>query len=198
MNALVYVEKRLIVPIAAKLIGSSLSSGTSSSKSGSFNWFLAASIDFSREKGAETRVAELFPEDIFNYVYEKIERSNLTVQQLCEDISSSKLTSACVVSLIGTLKIPGVKIGAYNPFDPPEIEIPKTYNIYGETCFPAEVEKDGFKFPVYFLEESKEIVCYSDDKPVEVVGVLKWSPSYEVGGFAINQIMLAAALLLRR
>ena len=159
---------------------------------------MSASLDFSRERGAETRVAELFPEDIFNYVYTEIERSEITVRQLCQDISAGRINPADVVSLIGTMNIPGVQVEAYNPFDPPEIKIPKTYKIYGEICFPAEIENEGFKFPVYFIEESKEIVCYSNNKPVEVVGVLKWAPSYEVGGFAINQIMLAAALLLRR
>ena len=57
---------------------------------------------------------------------------------------------------------------------------------------------EGFRFPIFFLIDSKEIVCYTNDKPVEVVGVLKWSPSYEVGGFALNKILLAAAVLLRR
>lgn len=198
MNSLIYVEKRLIVPIAAKLIGSSLSSGTSSAKSAGFSWYLAASMESSSEKGAETKIAELFPEDILIHVYDHIQHSKMTVRDLCENITTHKLEPASVVSIAGTLHIPGVKLGAYNPFDPPDISIDKTYRVYGETCFPAEVEKDGFKFPVYFLIDSKEIVCYSNEKPVEVIGVLKWSPSYEVGGYAINQIMLAAALLLLR
>jgi len=197
-NSLIYVEKRLIVPIAAKLIGSSLASAVGTSKSGGFSWYIAASMESSSEKSTETRIAELFPEDILIHVYDKIVHSKLTIRELCECISTQKLEPASVVSLIGTLNIPGVKIGTYNPFDPPEITIEKTYKVYGETCFSAEIEKDGFRFPIYFLLDSKEIVCYSNSKPVEVIGVLKWSPSYEVGGFAINQIMLAAALLLLR
>lgn len=198
MNQLVYVEKRLIVPIGAKLIGSSLTSGDRSARAGGFNWFLAASQQLSKEKGFEARIAELFPEDVFLYVYDKIVNSNLTIRGLCEGISRSTLQAADVVSLIGKLTIPNVKVGTYNPFQPPEITLNETYRVYGEECFLAEIENEGFRFPVYFLIDAKEIVCYSNNKPVEIVGVLKWSPSYEVGGFAVNHILLGAALLLRR
>jgi|GEM_PF-3250332 len=198
MNALVYVEKRLIVPIGAKLVGSSLLAGTKTAGTAGFNWFLAASLDMSREKGVETKIAELFPEDIFNYVYDKVEHSQLSVHQLCEKISREELRSADVVSIIGNLHIPYTDVKPYNPFKPPEIKIDETYKVYGEECFSAEIEMEGFRFPIFFLIDSKEIVCYTNDKPVEVVGVLKWSPSYEVGGFALNKILLAAAVLLRR
>lgn len=198
MNSLIYVEKDLIVPIGAKLIGSSLHSEASSKGRTGFNWFLEASLEMSKEKGVETRMAELFPEDIFHYVYEKIEHNNMSISELCEHISSAKIRSADVVSLQGRLNIPGVQVGQYDPFNPPEINVPATYKVYGKECFLAEIEADHFRFPVYFLVDSKEIVCYSNNKPVEVVGVLKWSPSYEVGGFAVNQILLGAALLLRR
>jgi hypothetical protein len=198
VNALVYVEKRLIVPIGAKLIGSSLLASNKASGTAGFNWFLEASLDMSREKGVETKIAELFPEDIFHYVYDKIAYSQLSVRQLCERISHDELKSADVVSISGNLHIPHIDVKPYNPFQPPEIKIDETYKVYGEECFSAEIETEGFRFPIFFLIDSKEIVCYTNDKPVEVVGVLKWSPSYEVGGFALNKILLGAALLLRR
>lgn len=197
-NSLIYVEKRLIVPIGAKLIGSSLHTESKTSGSGGINWFLEASLKLSKEKGVETRIAELFPEDIFYYVYDKIKHSQLTVRILCQKIASSELRSADVVSIIGNLNISDVQIADYNPFSPPEIKLSETYKIYGEDCFSAKVEMEGFQFPIFFLVGSKETVCYCNNKPVEVVGVLKWSPSYEIGGFAMNQILLGAALLLRR
>jgi len=198
MNTLVYVEKRLIVPIGAKLIGSSLQAGEGTTGSTGFNWFIAASLQLSKEKGVETRIAELFPEDIFHSVYDKIKHKRLSIPELCEGIQSRQLRSADVVSLIGKLTIPKVEPIQYDPFDPPEIKIPKTFRLYGEECFAAQVEAEGFTYPVFFLLDSKEIVCYCNHKPVEVVGVLKWSPAYEVGGFSINQILLGAALLLAR
>jgi len=198
MNSLIYVEKRLIVPIGVKLIGSSLSQNEKLSGKTGFNWFVQASLEQSTEQTKEMKIAELFPEDIFHSLYEKIPSKAVSIQQLCQNISSHTLKSADVVSIIGTLKIPDVTIPQYNPFKPPKIEIPETYKVYGEECFSGELEMDGFRFPIFFLLDSKEIVCYAKDKPVEIIGVLKWSPSYEVSGYAINQTLLAAALLLRR
>lgn len=198
MNSLIYVEKKLIIPIGAKLIGSSLTTKEKTSNKGGFNWFLEASVEMGQEKGIEMKIAELFPEDVFHYLYDKIPRQQLTIQETCDGISSNTLKSADVISIVGKLKIPDVSLPPYNPFKPPQIDIPETYSIYGEKCFSAELEMEGYHFPIFFLLDSKEIVCYAKDKPVEIVGVLKWSPSYEVGGFAINQTLLAAALLLRR
>ena len=198
MNSLIYVEKRLIVPIGVKLVGSSLSTHDKTAGKTGFNWFVQASLEQSTEQSREMKIAELFPEDIFNSLYEKIASKEISVQQLCQKINSGNLKSADVVSIVGTLNISDITIPQYNPFKPPKIEISETYKVYGEECFSAELENSGYKFPVYFLLDSKEIVCYAKDKPVEIVGVLKWSPSYEVGGFAINQTLLAAALLLRR
>jgi hypothetical protein len=198
VNSLIYVEKKLIVPIGAKLIGSSLTAGKATTGTSGFNWFLAASVQISSERGVETRIAELFPEDVFHYVYGKIQNSQLTVRKLCEDATSGSLKSADVVSVVGELRIPGVNIAAYNPFSPPDIKLPATYRVYGEQCMIAEVHADAYVLPVFFLADAKETVCYANGKPVEVVGVLKWSPSYDVGGFAVNQILLGAALLLRK
>lgn len=198
MNSLIYVDKKLIVPIGAKVIGSSLSIGDKTATSGGFSWFVAASLEMSKEKGVVTNIAELFPEDLFYSVYGKLSNTLLSVRNMCEAISNGKLKSADVVSAVGTLRIPDIQVETYNPFDPPAIELAKTYTIYGEECFSAELISDGYKFPVYFRIESKEIVGYANNKPVEVVGALKWSPGYEVAGFVMNQILLAAALLLRR
>lgn len=198
MNSLIYVENQLIVPIGAKLIGSSLITGNKTSGSTGFSWFLAASLEMSEEHCSETRIAELFPEDIFHNVYSKITPQQLTIPDLCDGISNSKFKSADIVSVIGKLHIPDIEIKPYNPFKPPEIIIQDTYTVYGEKCFSAELDMDGFCFPIFFLLNSKEIVCYANNKPVEIVGVLKWSPSYEVAGYAINQILLGAALLLRK
>lgn len=198
MNTLVYVDKKLIVPIGVKLVGSSVSSNETSSAKSGFNWVVEASLRFSSETGVETRVCELFPEDIFHAVYDKIEHKRLSIPSLCQAIQGEKLRSADVVSVLGTLRIPGVDLKPYNPFDPPPIVIEKSYTVYGEQCFIGQIEADGFVHPVFFLIDSKEIVCYCNHKPVEVVGVLKWSPTFEVAGFATNQTMLCAALLLRR
>lgn len=197
-NTLIYVEKQLILPIAAKLIGSSTGVSQSQSSSAGFSWFLAARLGYSGETASETRLTDLFPEDIFTVAYPEITQRNLTIQRFAEAASARDITPPDVVTIQGTLSFPDIPYHSYDPFQPPQISIAKEYRLYGYTCFTGVLERDGFRIPVYFLTESAEIVYYAHDKPVEVVGVVKWSPTYEVAGHALNCIVLAAGLLLRR
>jgi hypothetical protein len=197
-NTLIYVDKHLILPIGVKLVGSSLAARSSEQFSGGFSWVLAARLGYAQETGADMYLADLFPEDIFAYAYTEIRDRNLSVQQFAEAVSGRNIVPPDVVTIAGTLRFPDVTPQVYNPFRPPKIEIPDQHRVYGYQCFTGIVERDGFEVPVYFLVESAELVLYAHNKPVEVVGVLKWSPSYEVAGHALNGIMLVAALLLRR
>lgn len=197
-NTLIYVEKELILPIAAKLIGSSTGTSSTQSTSAGFSWFLAARLGYSGETASETRLSDLFPEDIFTVTYQEISRQNLTIRQFAEAASSREITPPDVVTIQGALSFPDIPHHSYDPFQPPQISIAKEYRLYGYTCFTGVLERDGFKIPIYFLSESAEIVYYAHDKPVEVVGVVKWSPTYEVAGHALNCIVLAAGLLLQR
>lgn len=196
-NTLVHVDGKLIVPIGAKLVGSVLSSGNEISAKGGFNWFVQASLKQATEQGVETRVSDLFAEDIFRTVYDKLAHRQLSVQTLCRQIQATELQAADIVSVVGTLRIPGVNLPRFDPFDPPTIEMP-TYMVSGEQCFAAQLEDAGFLFPIYWSVRAKEVVCYCNNKPVEVMGVLKWSPAYEVAGSSLNHTLLSAALLLRR
>lgn len=197
-NTLIYTEKDLILPIAVKLVGSSTSNRSAESASGGFNWVLAAKLGYTAETGSETRLADLFPEDIFGVSYSEIKERNLTVRDFAMAASARRVTPPDVITINGTLTFPDIPPHSYDPFQPPQIEIERTYKLYGYTCFTGVLERDGFRIPIYFLTGSAEIVYYAHDKPVEVVGVVKWSPTYEVAGHALNCIVLAAALLLQR
>lgn len=197
-NTLIYVEKQLILPVAVKLVGSSMATKSAESVSGGFNWVIATRLGHTGESATETRLADLFPEDIFTFAYTEIPNKNLAVREFAEAAATRRVTPPDVVSIDGTLHFPGIPPHTYDPFQPPDIQPDHEYNIYGFTCFTGVLERDGFKIPVYFLSESIDIVYYAHDKPVEVVGVVKWSPTYEVAGHALNCIVLGAALLLRR
>jgi len=197
-NTLIYVEKELILPIAVKLIGSSTASRSSESVSGGLSWVLAARLGYTGENSSETRLADLFPEDIFSVTYTGIPKRNLSVRDFAEAASARRVAPPDVVSINGEISFPDIPEHNYDPFQPPQINIARTYRLYGYTCFTGVLSRDGFKIPLYFLTESAEIVYYAHSKPVEVVGVVKWSPTYEVAGHALNCIVLAAALLLQR
>ncbi|CNF12700.1 Uncharacterised protein [Mycobacterium tuberculosis] len=197
-NTLIYVEKQLILPIAVKLVGSSLATRGMETGSAGFSWFLAAKLGYASESGSDMNLADLFPEDIFSFAYTEIENKNLSVQEFAEAVAARRVVAPDVITVEGTLRFPGIAPQRYDPFQPPDIDLPHEYRIYGLQCFTGVLEKDGFEIPLYFLVESAELVLYAYNKPVEVVGVVKWSPSYEVAGHALNGIVLVAALLLRR
>lgn len=197
-NTLIYVEKQLILPIGVKLVGSSLAARSGEQYSGGFSWFLAAKFGYATEASADMYLADLFPEDIFSFAYAEIEKRNLSVQEFAEAVATRAVAPPDVVTIDGTLRFRDITPQSYDPFRPPKIEIPDQYQVYGYQCFTGVLERDGFEVPVYFLVQSAELVFYAHSKPVEVVGVVKWSPSYEVAGNALNGIVLVAALLLRR
>jgi hypothetical protein len=197
-NTLIYVEKELILPIAVKLVGSSTANRTAESASGGFSWILAAKLGYTGETGTETRLADLFPEDIFAVSYPEITERDLAVRDFATAAAGRRITPPDVITINGTLTFPDLPQHSYDPFQPPQIEIEHVYRIYGYECFTGVLERDGFRIPIYFLTGSAEIVYYANNKPVEVVGVVKWSPSYEVAGHALNCIVLAAGLLLQR
>jgi hypothetical protein len=197
-NTLIYVDKDLIVPIAARLVGTSISASAGEEVSGGLDWIVAATAGYSKERTAETDVAKLFPEDVFNYAYPKIGQVRLSIRDYCAGVSERAIRPPEVISVIGSLHISGIDTLKYDPFNPPKIDLPDQYRVYGYRTFSGALEAEGFSVPVHFLADSAELVFYANDKPVEVVGVVKWAPSYETGGYALSGILLCAALLLAR
>jgi hypothetical protein len=197
-NTLIYVEKELILPVAARLVGTSVSTSSSEDFSGGLDWVVAASAGYSSERSAETDVAKLFPEDVFHYAYPRIERTRISVRDYCAAINDRTIRPPDVLSVTGRLEIGGLSEATYDPFDPPRVDLPNQYRVYGYRTFSAALEAEGFTIPIHFLADSAELVFYANYKPVEVVGVVKWSPSYETGGYTLNGILLCAALLLAR
>ena len=199
-NTLLYVEKDMILPIAAKLVGGAVTSGAIDEARVGFNWFAAASAGHSEEYAAEVKMSELFPEDVFHYVYPFIRHRRLKINEFCGMAEGRDVVPPEVVTVNGVLRIPGVTPDkSYTPFDPPDLDQPKIYRVYGYRTFVAELDSgDGFSIPLYVFADAVDLVYYAINKPVEVVGVLKWSPTFEVGGHMVNCILLCAALLLSR
>lgn len=199
MNTLIYVERDLILPIAARLVGTSVSTGMTEDVRAGLNWIVAASAGYGEETAAEVKMSELFPEDIFNYCYPHIQNRRLQVRSFCDKVSKRSMMPPDVATVTGVLRIPGMQQVQYNPFDPPDIELPKVYRVYGYRTFLARLDGgDGFSIPVYIFADSAPQAYYAIDKPIELVGVVKWSPGYEVGGYNVNCILLCAAILLNR
>lgn len=197
-NSLVYVDKNLVVPLAAKLLGSTITISKGGSADAGFDWFFQSRAGIEYNKEIQTNIVDFFAEDIFTMAYDKIENKNLPVKEFCKNVQLMKYALSDIVSIKGILTIPDITVGQYNPFDPPQISIPHIYKINGIECFIGRLSYEGFEVPVYFPLCSKDLICYCVNKSVEVVGVLKWSPTYEVSSYAMNQTVLGVALLLQR
>lgn len=197
-NSLVYVDKNLVVPLVAKLLGSTISISKGASTEGGFDWFFQSRAGIEYNKEIQTNIVDFFAEDIFTLAYDKIKNKMLHVKDFCKNVQLMKYSLSEIVSIAGILEIPGIEIGEYNPFEPPQIDIPKTYKVNDIDCFIARLSGDGFTVPIYFPVSSKEYACYCIHKPVEVVGVLKWSPTYTVNSYAMTQTVLGVALLMQR
>jgi hypothetical protein len=198
-NMLVFVDKNLIVPVAVKLLGSSITIGKKVSAESGFDWFFLAKMGIENNKEIQANIVDFFAEDVFDMAYSKILEKCLDVRTLCNNVQSMKYKDSDIVSIKGRLEIPGIGVcNKYNPFDPPDITLSKVYKINGNDCFIGAMIDSGYKLPIYFPFNSKEMACYCVERDVEIVGILKWSPTYEVGAYAMNQTLLCVALLLQR
>lgn len=149
-------------------------------------------------KEVQANIVDFFAEDIFNMAYEKLENKDLSIKDFCKNVQLMKYHLSDIVSISSVLTILGVNVTHYNSFDPPQIDIQKTYKVNEIECFIGKLSADGFNLPIYFPISSKDMICYCVEKPVEIVGVLKWAPTYEVSSYALNQTVLSVALLLQR
>lgn len=197
-NTLVYVDKNLVVPLAAKLLGSVITISKGGSADAGFDWFFQSRAGIEYNKEIQTNIVDFFAEDIFTMAYDKIENKNLIVKEFCKNVQLMKYALSDIVSIKGVLTVPDISVGTYSPFEPPQIDIPHVYKINDLECFIGKLSHEGFAVPIYFPLSSKDLICYCVDKAVEIVGVLKWSPTYEVSSYAMNQTVLAIALLLQR
>ena len=195
-NTLIYVDPNLIVPIATKALGSAIvNSGTLSIEAG-FDWFANMAVTGGSGTSTETRLAELFPEDVFAYAYPHLSSHCMSIEQFRDGVTSGSIRPASVVSVTGVLSFPTIDLSQYAWGSPENTPSPACYSLYQYECFRGQLKSDGFEMPLHFLAGSQHAVCYANGKRVEVVGVMKWSPPYEVANVAINGEILVAALLL--
>jgi hypothetical protein len=196
MRTLVYVDKELIVAVGALLVGSSKS--ISAGGGASINILLQTHIDASSSTTRD--LSELLPEHVFYKCHDKISNKFSNTKDATTALHSfeqNQIIPGTPVSVAGILSFPDLQtIGVYDPFKPPSIDV-ETFEMYGEACFAGSVEKDGYKLPVYFPTDAKNQVCFLQREPVEVVGIVRWSPGYKAGGGkTLNMLIRAVALLL--
>lgn len=196
MRTLVYVEKNLVHAIGSLLIGSSEANKVTGGVS--INYLFSTHVESSI--GSSRELKDLLPEQVFYKLYDKIPHKFENTKEATWALVTHEqhhIMPGTPVSVCGILSFPELAaISDYDPFHPPSIQV-DVFNIHGDRCFVGNLEKDGYRLPVYFPDEAKGQVCFLQKEPVEIVGITKWSPGYKAGGGkSLNMLIRVAALLL--
>lgn len=203
MKTLVYVDSKLAVAMAAKLVGSELQEENNIEVGGAFNWLVQAYVNKGDGTSITREISELLPEEVMYELYAaisdefKFPKISDCINKMA-DVSTNRLLPGRSISVEGVLSFPDLgELANYNPFDPPDITL-KTFKFYGEPCFTGELRAEGFRLPIYFDETAKAHIVYCNDQPVEVTGIVRWSPPYSPkGANSLSLVIRAAALWLR-
>jgi hypothetical protein len=201
MNTLVYVDRPLAIAIAAKLVGVLQTQTEGSSKTASFNWLVSAGVGSQDTSATASDVRELLPEDLLYFLYPHIQHRLTSIEPVIGKFSAGTADSfspGTIVSIHGNLTFPELDLPEkYSPFKHSDINLPSVM-FHGEPCIVGRLESGSFIIPVFFSESSKYQVVFCNDEPVEVTGVLRWTPPYSPkGGRALNLAIRCAALWLQ-
>ena len=203
MHTLVYVDRELAIAMAVKLVGLELNKQKTNTGSGGFNWLIQANVVHGETTGIMTDIRELLPEEVMYELYNAIdaEYKYPNVQACVQGMGQSgdrQLLPGRPISVSGLLRFPDMKaIAAYDPYNPPDIEM-RTFNFHGERCFAGEIHGEGFKLPIYFHESAKEQIAFADGNPIEITGIVRWSPPYSpLGASSLNLVIRVAGVWLR-
>lgn len=203
MNHLVYVDAQMVRAITAKLVGSELRRDKGNTLTARWSFLIQTSISTGESSSIMNDLREYLPEDIVHELYPKI-----SDDRRFDDVSSAvnylsthglgALVPGNAISISGNLSLPGVgETLEFDPFQPIDIEFP-TFKFHQEDCFAGILNGGGYQLPVYFLKEAVNQVAFCHGHPVELTGIVRWSPGYRPkGGKSLNLALRVAAIWLK-
>ena len=201
-KSLVYVDKELIIGLAAPYLGSEMHAVKELSVSGGFNWLLQAEVSKTQSQSVIVNIRDMRSDAIANKLLEKVPSSikfsdvDKCTKYIKDCESEDNIGKLVVVN--GVLNIPDKNGVTFNPLSPSPTENIKSFKFREYECFACELTCDGVKFPVYFKKDAYDLLCYCSSKSVEIIGSLEWVPFYEVGkDRTINTILFGAAIWVK-
>ena len=201
-NTLIYVDSKLSISIAANLVGVLSSSEQTQSNKIGVNWLLTSSIGVEESSTTQKDIRELLPEDLVYLFYPHIVQKFDNLENalpLLNTTSPDSLKPGNVVSLKGKLVFNelGENPPSFSPFTPQDVNL-KSFFFHGEECIVGELHNSNYKIPVYLPSLSKYQVVFCHNQPVEITGIVRWSPPYSPGGASsLNLTIRCAAVWLR-
>lgn len=200
-HTLIYVDRALAIAIAAKLVGVLRTRSAGSKTTAGVNWLVSAQVEDSAGTSEQADIREMLPEDLMHYIYpqigERYDKLDSVLTKLATGTKDS-LIPGDVVSISGKLHFPQLaSIGSYSPFQDIDVDLPSV-QFHGEACLVAELKDESYILPVFLSEVAKYQVSFCHDQPVEITGIVRWTPPYSPGGaHALNLALRGAAVWLR-
>ena len=200
MNTPVYIDKSLMTAIGAQIVGIKIDETSTTSSGLSLNWLIQSNLAVGETTGVGRDIRELLPEHLLYMIYPEVKCKFDSVESCIDSLAKSgedRLLPGEPLAVKGIIQFSGINTTTFDPFNPPDIEV-QTFLVHGEVCFAGRLKGNGFRLPLYFPQEARQQVLFCGNMPVEVVGIIRWSPAYSTGGAkSLNSIIRVAALLLR-
>ncbi|MEO9875145.1 MAG: hypothetical protein ABJM26_20600 [Anderseniella sp.] len=203
MSFLVFVDRPLSISMAVSLVGLEIENTRTSGLQGGLSWLIQTNYSEDQSSSVMRDIREMLPETLAHDIDPKIPDAHRfgSVKDCVESLANTgdgRILPGMPVKLAGVLTFPGFEeIGDYDPLSPPDIELPK-FSFHGENCVLGQLEGDGFALPLYFLNDYVEQVAFCHNCPVEVTGIVRWSPGYRTrGARTLNLAIRVASLSLQ-
>lgn len=200
-NTLIYVDKNLSIAMAANIVGVMKTTSQSENAKIGLNWLISAGYDEGTATSNQSDIREMLPEDLVYYFHEKIGNQFKNLGELIPKLSTGtegSLIPGNIVSVYGKLSFPNFNFPSnYSPFEPVEIEM-KSYLFHGEECVIGELKNEDYRIPVYLPLSAKYQVAFCHNQPVELTGIVRWTPPYSPGGRGSSNLALRCAMVWLR
>src|SRR5689334_10677719 len=132
-NIPIYIDRELLVAVAAKLVGVLSEDSRGRSGGAGLNWLIQGTVSAETGHTVARDIRELLPEDVLYSIYDKV-TNRFNVADCIEAFARTgeqQLLPGSVVSAQGILSFPDLNVPQYDPFNPPTISV-KTFSVHGE------------------------------------------------------------------
>jgi hypothetical protein len=170
------------------LIGSEVQLSQHVTSTVGLNFKVIVSRDTGTERATSTRIENLLPEVLVDAFKEEVPEHARTL----DDVRSRLVAGAANGFRPGTpLLIHEATLGPLPGHADDEV-------LAGEMCAPGRIESGSYFLRSYFMAQHRDMMSQLAGQPVSILGVMRWTPSYEIpGASAANLAMRVASVWLR-
>ena len=188
-EVLAYIDHPLVCQIATGLIGSEVELRQHKSSIVGLNFKVMVSRDTGQERATSTRIENLLPEVLVDAVQEQVTERARTL----DDVSSRLVAGVVDGFRPGTpLLIQEARLRAADGREDDDCLLA------GELCAPSLIESGSYFLHSCFAAQHRETMHQLAGQPISILGVMRWTPSYEIpGASSVNLAMRVAAVWLR-